>query len=323
MDAQPLQRVDLERPVRNAAGEILDAATGKGRIWGWKRSRCTSLAAGWLLRELMSNLVDNAIKYTPLAGVVTMRCGSGWCLGALRVYLEGKTTARRARERALSRYAAMHCVPGAVGEGTGLGLAIADTISRVHVQRSRWIRERKREACCVTVLFPVIVTQPECGCGVPSGRGAARSLAVKGCVWQTICKPTGERVCENHLHTGFTPRRALEGAWVSGILPCYRSHSTSPGPVYLACGSSRCCLRMPDTSSLIEPADSVDAEEAPAARKRPEQRQACRSCKRWRGHVEQPGAERITTAALAARSSVSGAALTATSPARRRCSKGS
>ncbi|MBP6297697.1 MAG: TetR family transcriptional regulator, partial [Acidovorax sp.] len=67
---------------------------------------------------------------------------------------------------------------------------------------------------------------------------------------------------------------------------------------------------MSDTSSLIEPADSVDAEEAPAARKRPKPgERRVQILQALAAMLEQPGAERITTAALAARLSVSEAAL--------------
>ena len=67
---------------------------------------------------------------------------------------------------------------------------------------------------------------------------------------------------------------------------------------------------MSDTSSLIESADSVDAEEAPAARKRPKPgERRVQILQALAAMLEQPGAERITTAALAARLSVSEAAL--------------
>jgi TetR/AcrR family transcriptional regulator len=67
---------------------------------------------------------------------------------------------------------------------------------------------------------------------------------------------------------------------------------------------------MSDTSPLIDSADTVDAEEAPAARKRPKPgERRVQILQALAAMLEQPGAERITTAALAARLSVSEAAL--------------
>ena len=59
---------------------------------------------------------------------------------------------------------------------------------------------------------------------------------------------------------------------------------------------------MSDTSSLIESADTVDAEDAPVARKRPKPgERRVQILQALAAMLEQPGAERITTAALAAR----------------------
>ena len=33
------------------------------------------VGSAWLLRELLSNLIDNALCYTPADGCVTVRCG--------------------------------------------------------------------------------------------------------------------------------------------------------------------------------------------------------------------------------------------------------
>ena len=89
---------------------------------------------GWLLRELLSNLVDNAIKYTPAGGSVTIRCGtrlrSAEGAGAfLQVEDDGPGVPPAERARVLQRF---YRVPGTEGEGTGLGLPIADEIARAH-----------------------------------------------------------------------------------------------------------------------------------------------------------------------------------------------
>lgn len=83
------QRVDLKDLCEALLESFLDAATAKGLDLGLEVQPVHVTGHGWLLRELMSNLVDNAIKYTPAGGVVTMRCGMRQGpLGPPRVYLE-------------------------------------------------------------------------------------------------------------------------------------------------------------------------------------------------------------------------------------------
>ena len=156
MDAQPLQRVDLKDLCETLLENFLDAATGKGLDLGLEVQPVHVTGHGWLLRELMSNLVDNAIKYTPAGGVVTMRCGQRLVpSGALRVYLEveddGPGVPESERSRVMQRF---YRVPGAVGEGTGLGLAIADEISRVHRAKLTLDTGAQGRGLRVTVLFP-------------------------------------------------------------------------------------------------------------------------------------------------------------------------
>jgi two-component system sensor histidine kinase TctE len=83
----------------------------------------------WLLREALSNLVDNAVKYTPTHGTVTIRCGRLGGAAILEVEDDGPGVAPAERQRVLERF---YRVPGTQGEGNGLGLAIADEIARLH-----------------------------------------------------------------------------------------------------------------------------------------------------------------------------------------------
>jgi len=132
-DAQSLQQVDLADLCENMLGLYLDAASSKQMDLGLETEPAQTLGHAWLLRELLINLVDNAVKYTPQGGRITLRCGSGPTPQGARVWIEveddGPGIPAGERLRVLQRF---YRVPGTAGEGNGLGLAIADEIARVH-----------------------------------------------------------------------------------------------------------------------------------------------------------------------------------------------
>jgi two-component system sensor histidine kinase TctE len=149
--AQPTQRVDLKDLCESILPLHLDAATHKGIDLGLEAQPAQVNGHEWLLRELLGNLVDNAVKYTPPGGTVTIRCGplpglqassdraapeaTGADMAGQRsgVFLEveddGPGIAPQECTKALQRF---YRVRGTEGEGNGLGLAIADEIARVH-----------------------------------------------------------------------------------------------------------------------------------------------------------------------------------------------
>ncbi|MEG0947679.1 MAG: sensor histidine kinase, partial [Comamonas sp.] len=84
--------------------------------------------------ELISNVLDNAIKYTPQGGQVTLRCGKKIADHRdMRAYVEveddGPGVAVGEYTRLTQRF---YRVPGVMAEGTGLGLAIAQEIAHGH-----------------------------------------------------------------------------------------------------------------------------------------------------------------------------------------------
>lgn len=137
IDAQPLQRVDLKDLCETMLEMHLDAAQAKDIDLGLETQPVHVSGHEWLLRELLGNLVDNAIKYTPPHGTVTLRCGvlpdqdkdAKSSLPFLEVEDDGPGVPPSERERILERF---YRASGTVGEGNGLGLAIADEIARVH-----------------------------------------------------------------------------------------------------------------------------------------------------------------------------------------------
>jgi two-component system sensor histidine kinase TctE len=129
MQAQPMQRVQLKDLCEAMLESHLDAATAKRIDLGLDAQPAQVMGHEWLLRELVGNLVDNAVKYTPDGGTVTIRCGLGGGRAFLEVEDDGPGVAADELPRVLERF---YRVQGTQGEGNGLGLAIADEIARVH-----------------------------------------------------------------------------------------------------------------------------------------------------------------------------------------------
>ncbi len=129
MSAQPTQLVDLQGLCENVLAIHLDAATARRLDLGLDAQPQQVMGHEWLLRELLANLVDNAVKYTPPGGCVTIRCGGGESGPMLEVEDDGPGISPQEIPRVTERF---YRVPGTQGEGTGLGLAIASEIARVH-----------------------------------------------------------------------------------------------------------------------------------------------------------------------------------------------
>jgi two-component system sensor histidine kinase TctE len=130
MHAQPMDDVALKPLCEDILQQHLDAATAKHIDLGLDAEAVGARGYEWLLREALANMVDNAVKYTPAQGTVTIRCGT-LAGGApfLEVEDDGPGIAPAERAHVLERF---YRVQGTQGEGNGLGLAIADEIARVH-----------------------------------------------------------------------------------------------------------------------------------------------------------------------------------------------
>ncbi|ABD71520.1 periplasmic sensor signal transduction histidine kinase [Rhodoferax ferrireducens T118] len=81
------------------------------------------------LRILMRNLLDNAIKYTPVGGTVNLAIRGEDGQTLLTVDDSGPGIAAEDRQRVLDRF---YRVAGTEGSGSGLGLAIVKTIADLH-----------------------------------------------------------------------------------------------------------------------------------------------------------------------------------------------
>jgi two-component system sensor histidine kinase TctE len=80
------------------------------------------------LRELLDNLLDNAVRYTAEGGRVTVRVRAAPA-PSVAVNDDGPGIPPHERERVFERF---HRLLGSTHEGSGLGLAIAQEIARLH-----------------------------------------------------------------------------------------------------------------------------------------------------------------------------------------------
>ena len=129
MHSQPQQRIDLKALCEDTLETHLDAATARRIDLGLDAHPVQVMGHEWLLRELLSNVVDNAVKYSHEGGTVTIRCGRRGAEAFLEVEDDGPGVAAAERPRILERF---YRLQGTRGEGNGLGLAIAEEIARVH-----------------------------------------------------------------------------------------------------------------------------------------------------------------------------------------------
>jgi two-component system sensor histidine kinase TctE len=133
--SEPLQTVNLKPLCEEVLEQFLDPAGAKQIDLGLEATEVQVKGYAWLLRELLVNLVDNAVRYTPAGGRVTLHCGlrsppgNTVAQAVLEVDDDGPGVPAHERLRMLERF---YRVPGTPGDGNGLGLAIADEIARVH-----------------------------------------------------------------------------------------------------------------------------------------------------------------------------------------------
>jgi two-component system sensor histidine kinase TctE len=121
--------VDLYTVADRAAHEWVQRAIARDIDLGFLLEHTQVAGDPVLLGELVDNLLDNALRYTPPGGAVTVRCGPDTGRPYLSVEDTGPGIPASAHGRVFERF---YRIQGTPGDGTGLGLAIVKEVAQRH-----------------------------------------------------------------------------------------------------------------------------------------------------------------------------------------------
>ena len=147
-----LQLLDLNALVRDATTEWVPRALARNIDLGFDgASPATIEADTFLIKEMLGNLLDNAIRYTQTGGRVTVRVAAAEDHALLEVEDNGPGIPAAEREQVFERF---HRVLGTGAEGCGLGLAIVREIAQGHNAETRLTAGPHGAGTRVSVVFP-------------------------------------------------------------------------------------------------------------------------------------------------------------------------
>lgn len=149
--APVFESVSLTTLLEQAASIFLDQALAREIDLGFEVAPATVVGTPSLLREALANLIDNALRYTPARGVVTVRCGCRGQHAFLEVEDDGPGIPLSARAQVFERFSRL---PAAPGNGCGLGLAIVHEIAELHRATVELADAADGRGLRIALLFP-------------------------------------------------------------------------------------------------------------------------------------------------------------------------
>ena len=120
--------LDLAALVTESVQLFVTQAAGRGIDLGFELDPAPLRGERFMLRDLIDNLVDNALRYTPQGGSVTVRTSMGADGAVLEVEDSGPGIPAAKRARVFQRHVRLD----QQSSGSGLGLAIVRDIAKVH-----------------------------------------------------------------------------------------------------------------------------------------------------------------------------------------------
>ena len=152
LEAQPFTYIDLSALVQDVVQDLMPMAEiNKIDLRAELGSKVTVLGQPENLTIVISNLLDNAICYTPNLGQVRVSATLEAGHGVLRVIDNGPGIAMHERQRVLDRF---YRCEGTAATGSGLGLAIVRSITQAHHATLTLSDNVLGSGLMVTIIFP-------------------------------------------------------------------------------------------------------------------------------------------------------------------------
>ncbi len=156
----PIGKINLTALGREVCADWFSHAMAKSIDLGFEATAEDLIISGQsvVLREMMNNLIDNSIRYTPAGGTITVRV-YGSAIGGVRFEVEdnGPGISRQDQAHVFERF---YTVLGMDNEGSGLGLAIVKEIAEQHNAEIRLYShvkdnpDRMPHGTRISVIFP-------------------------------------------------------------------------------------------------------------------------------------------------------------------------
>jgi len=152
---QVTERIDLVSLARNATTEWVPRALERNVDLGFDTASERLQVEGdpFLLREMLNNLLDNAIRYTQSGGQVTVGVSSYAGKPVLTVEDNGPGIPEAERARVFERF---YRVLGTGTEGCGLGLAIVREIAQSHGAVVKLTPPATGTGTVARIMFPAV-----------------------------------------------------------------------------------------------------------------------------------------------------------------------
>jgi two-component system, OmpR family, sensor histidine kinase TctE len=150
---QAMESLDIAALARATTTDWVPRALARGIDLGFDGAHTSALINGdsFLLREMLGNLIDNAIHYTQTGGHVTVKFSTTHGHVHIHVDDDGQGIPAHEREAVLERF---HRVLGTGVEGCGLGLAIVREIVLRHGGQIRLLAGTEGHGTSAQVTLP-------------------------------------------------------------------------------------------------------------------------------------------------------------------------